>query len=670
MALAAAAQAAGVIHDPTALESAATLGLPEGSKWSLEALGRALGRAGLAAGVHPLPSEIACAGPAIALVEGPVPLLVVSRGRRGRRAVIVEVGPHGQQQLVLSPRALASRYGTGALAWLPLAPALPLEPVRAAEGPGSVSPWARTRALVALERSDIAVVLVYALAIGALTLAVPTAAQALVNNVAFGTALQPVLVLTVLLAVGLGFAALLQAFQRVVVEVVQQRLLVRVMTDLARRLPRVDALALERRDGRELANRFFDVFTIQKAVASLLVDGLGLVLQTLIGFALLAFYHPLLLAFDVALAVALVLVIVALGRGAIRSAIEESSAKYQAAAWVEALAARPRLFQSAHGLELAVQRADALAHRYVAARRRHFRRLLAQTVGGMAIQVLASTVLLGLGGALVLDGQLTLGQLVAAELVVSALGAALGRTGKYLEHVYDLVASVEKLAMLVDLPAERVTGERLRGQGPARLHVHDPALAADGGLVVAAGERVGLALDEASATRVAEAVAGYGSSGTMRVELDGVDVRAASLESLRRSVVLVRRSEVIPGSLLDNLRVGDPGLDLERAHALLRAVGLAPTVARLAQGVHEPLSLEGAPLREAELRRLAVARALASSPRLLVLDGVLDGLVGAHDPLLDALFGGAATSTVLVCSRDPLVLARCDRSIAPEGPAT
>ena len=150
------------------------------------------------------------------------------------------------------------------------------------------------------------------------------------------------------------------------------------------------------------------------------------------------------------------------GVDTIKSALDESSAKYETAAWIETLAARPLLFKSARGPERAAHKADELMHRYLEARRRHFRRLFAQTVGGMAIQVVASTALLGLGGALVLDGQLTLGQLVAAELVVSGLGYAFGRIGKYLEQVYDLVASVNKLAVLVDLPTERTDGEPLR----------------------------------------------------------------------------------------------------------------------------------------------------------------------------------------------------------------
>ncbi|MCY1013819.1 hypothetical protein OV079_51510 [Nannocystis pusilla] len=78
------------------------------------------------------------------------------------------------------------------------------------------------------------------MAIGALTLASPIAVQALVNTVAFGALTQPLFVLTVLLMAGLSFAGALRALAAFVVELLQQRLFVRAVADIARRLPRVD----------------------------------------------------------------------------------------------------------------------------------------------------------------------------------------------------------------------------------------------------------------------------------------------------------------------------------------------------------------------------------------------------------------------------------------------
>jgi putative ABC transport system ATP-binding protein len=65
---------------------------------------------------------------------------------------------------------------------------------------------------------------------------------------------------------------------------------------------------------------------------------------------------------------------------------------------------------------------------------------------------------LSIGGYLVIEGQLTLGQLVAAELIVSMALAALIKFGKHLESFYDLLTAVDKIGHLLDLPLEQEKG--------------------------------------------------------------------------------------------------------------------------------------------------------------------------------------------------------------------
>lgn len=101
------------------------------------------------------------------------------------------------------------------------------------------SALSRLWALVRSERQAIWAITIYAALIGLLTLATPIAVQALVNTVAFGTMLQPLVVLTLLLAAGLGFSAFLQLMQTYMTELISRRLMVRVTADFSYRLPRV-----------------------------------------------------------------------------------------------------------------------------------------------------------------------------------------------------------------------------------------------------------------------------------------------------------------------------------------------------------------------------------------------------------------------------------------------
>ena len=108
-----------------------------------------------------------------------------------------------------------------------------------------------------------AAVVVFAVAVAVLSLATPIAVESLVNTVAFGILLWPILVIAGVLTGILGLAAAIRAMQVYVVECIQRRLFVRVVADYAHRLPRLKLEAFDRRYGPELTNRFFDILNLQ-----------------------------------------------------------------------------------------------------------------------------------------------------------------------------------------------------------------------------------------------------------------------------------------------------------------------------------------------------------------------------------------------------------------------
>ncbi|HYP15120.1 MAG TPA: ABC transporter transmembrane domain-containing protein, partial [Bryobacteraceae bacterium] len=331
---------------------------------------------------------------------------------------------------------------------------------------------ARTFRLIRSERSELSVAVVYSVAIGVLSLALPVAIQALVNGVAFGSVLQPVAVLTVVVSVALLGSALLHTLRFIVLERIQRRIFVRHASEVMDTLLRFRVDALDRHHAPELVNRFLDVTTIQKSASVLVVDGLTVTMQTLAGICLLAAYHPYLLVFDLVLIAAILFVLFVLGRGAVVTAIAESKSKYDVVAWLEEVARHSVMFRSVEGSRLAAQRTNAVVLEYLHNRAGHFRVLLRQIVGSQLLQAIALSSILGIGGYLVISGQLTLGQLVAAELVVGVAVSSFAKLGKSLETFYDLQAALDKLEHLTELPLERTTGESAeRKPGPATVKV-------------------------------------------------------------------------------------------------------------------------------------------------------------------------------------------------------
>lgn len=539
--------------------------------------------------------------------------------------------------------------------------------------PARPRPLKRLRQLLALDRQDIAVIVIYGVALGLLSLAVPIAVQSLVNTVAFGSLLQPLFVLTMLLAVALTGAAILRALQVRVAEMLQRRLFVRIVTEIGARLPRVSPRALRDANGPELLNRFFDVFTTQKSVASLLLGGVDAVLIALVGLVVLAFYHPILLAFDLVLIAGAALVLIPLGRGGTRTSVAESKAKYAVAGWLEEMARHPLSFKLPGGQELAQSQVETLARSYLDERDHHFRIVFRQVVGALAVEVVASVALLALGGLLVIERQLSIGQLVAAELIVTAVVASIAKLGGKVEIFYDLVAAVDKLGEILDLPLERADGEALLPDGASakglRLeHVEievgagEPTILLD--LELAGTERLSMdGPSERATSAVIDAIFGLEPPSAGVIEIDGHDTRDLSLRELRRRVAVVREAEVFPGCILDNLRAGNPELTSDHAWLLLRRVGLEEPVKSLPRGLQTPLARDGAPLSPAQTVALTVARALASRPSVLVLDRSLDRMGGGEAVRLAELLLSQPAGAMIVVSSDTDVRARMDRHL-------
>ncbi len=495
-------------------------------------------------------------------------------------------------------------------------------------GAEELTPWRAVLELVRPEKPDILVVLVYAVGIGLLSLTLPIAVQVLVNTVAFGTLLQPILVLSALVGAGLVFAAGLRAIQTWVVEVVQRRLFVRLVSALADRLPRVEMTAFETGRGPELLNRFFDIFTAQKATSAILVGGVEALLTSLVGLVVLSFYHPILLGFGLLLVAAVSIVFFLLGRNAAKTTITESYAKYAVAGWLEEMARHIFTLKSRGGPEMAASRLDELASNWLRARDAHFRVFFRQFIGTLTIQVIVSVALLAVGGWLVVERELTIGQLVAAELIVSAVVASIAKLGNKLETLYDLVAAADKLSTLLALPVEREYGDHVRmPDGP--LAVRFEGVRTRSGLIegmnleIPAGTTVLLRTGSRSRDEIADLLFAVEEPEEGSVRVGGEDLRDLNLASARSRTAVVRDPEILPGSIADNVRTFAPHLGASAIWELLERVGLAEEIRRFPEGLRTLLPPSGIPLDGCDRLRLTLARALASDPGLLILDGVL-----------------------------------------------
>lgn len=531
-------------------------------------------------------------------------------------------------------------------------------------------PLKKLAAIIQLSRNEISLIAIYSVIIGLLSLAVPIAAQALVNIVSFGSIRQPLFVLGFLVFIVLVAAAVFRVLQVILMENIQQHLFVHRALDMARLIPTWTQSVFDQYRGTEMMNRFFDVFTLQKALAGILVSGISVILQVFLGMFLLAVYHPLLLFFDIVLLFALALTIWLPWHSGVESALGESDQKYLVAGWLEEIARLSLLFKFSDNSEYAFKVADEKISSYILARQKHFKNLIKHIFIGCSIQVLASSSLLILGGILVIKNQLTLGQLVAAEIVVTAMGVSISKLGKYFENIYDLLAAANKIDFLLSLPKEKLLNSNhspVAFQTAPKIEVKNLNSYAGKNFHILKNINFVIRNNErcvihgafgSGKSLLLEILLGLKEPSSGEVFYNDIPLSEYSISLLRQQTIYIKNIQFYDGSIIENLCMGNE-IPLETIRNTLAHFDLSDTISRLKSGVYTELSGTQNVLSTVELQKLMLVRAALSKPYFLILDEILDLLPeNSLRKVTETIFSAEYDWTVIATTRRKDIMER------------
>lgn len=493
-----------------------------------------------------------------------------------------------------------------------------------------------TRLILAPDRAFFWQAVVFSVAISLLTLAVPLSVQILIGSVANIALLRPIVVLSVVLFALLALYGLLVAAQAHLMDVFERRLFARVTEELVLRSIHARYAEVESLNREELANRFFEIVTIQRNLPTLVINGSAMVLQAVVGFAVVSAYHPAFLVFNAGVLLLMYGVWKVWAGPAIRSKLASSYAKFQVAHWLEELARANAFFKARRAIDYAVARSEHLIADYVRAHRRHFRFKFAQQVGFLALYAAASAALLGLGGWLVISNALTLGQLVAAELILSAVFLSMARVSGLLEEFYELCAALYKLGDYFEFPLEQPVARTPLPAAPAGLGLRGAVTAHRSrefrfDFALAPGTKALVVVDSFSLQKgLLDLLLRHTEPARGTVLLGDANLADLDVHALRDAIVVVDNTGVLQCSLEENLALGDPAITRAAMRDMLEVVGLTPVLAALPEGLETPLGAYGYPLSRSETLRLKIAAALLGRPRVLVLTQVFDTLAHHH----------------------------------------
>ncbi|MFD2780817.1 ABC transporter transmembrane domain-containing protein [Novosphingobium pokkalii] len=450
------------------------------------------------------------------------------------------------------------------------------------------------------DKAFLRLALVYGAAISLLSLATPISVQLLINSVANIALPAPLFTLALVLFALLLLAGALMALRVAVMARFEQRFFARLMAEITTRaIHAQNPFFVDARRG-DLFNRFFDMGTVQKALTSLVIGGFAIVLQSLVGLVVTSFYHPFFLAFNVVLVVLVLVIWRAWLLPSLGSAVAKSHAKHAAAHWLESLGASNGFYKSGRHINFAIDRSEAMTATYVAAHRRHFRHTFSQTLCLLLLYAMASAGLLAMGGWLILQGELSVGQLVAAELILSGVFYGIAQLGGYLEVFYDLAAGMEELALFWDVPQEAPPAADARALPHGAIRFQGVVLGAHRlDFAIESGEQVGILAAPGVERSVATLLKRLATPERGLVRVGGADLGSFDMVRLRADVTVLDRPTIVEMSVRDYLRLAGAGRADGAGQDMLEAlalVGLEDRVGALPKGLDTMLSSSGWPL--------------------------------------------------------------------------
>ena len=294
---------------------------------------------------------------------------------------------------------------------------------------------------------------IFAVFSGILSLGLPLGIQMIINFIQLGQLSASWFLLVGLVVSAIGLSGLMNILQLKITENLQQRIFTRSAIEFAYRIPKFKVEKLRQYYNPELSSRFFDTLTIQKAMSKLLIDFMAASLQIIFGLGLLAFYHSFFIFFGFTLLVLLYVLIRFTSKAGYETSLKESSYKYKIANWLSEINAARTSFKTNHS-DTQLSKTDSILNEYLDARKKHFKILVQQYQFLVVFKILIALCLLIVGGILVVNQQMNIGQFVAAEIIIVLVLSSVEKIILNLDLVYDVLTAVEKIGQVTDIPLE------------------------------------------------------------------------------------------------------------------------------------------------------------------------------------------------------------------------
>ena len=317
---------------------------------------------------------------------------------------------------------------------------------------------------------------------------------------------------------------------------------------------------------------------------------------------------------------------------------------------------------------------------YVAA---SFRVLSLNNIASQSVQLVSKLVTaatLYFGAQLVIDQSLSVGELVAFNILAGRVSAPVLRLAQLWQDFHQARLSVARLGDILNTPAEpsynptRAALPTIRGDiafdhVTFRYRIDGPEILHDISFVVQAGQIVGIVGPSGSGkSTLAKLVHRLYVPESGRVLVDGVDLAMVDIAWLRRQIGVVLQENVLFNhSIRDNIALVDPAMPMPQVITAAELAGAHEFILELPEGYDTIVGERGSTLSGGQRQRIAIARALVSDPRILIFDEATSALDYESERIIQQNMGHIARDrTVLIIAHRLSTVRRADRIITLE----
>jgi len=530
--------------------------------------------------------------------------------------------------------------------------------------------------LLRLDGKEITALYLLSILSGLIQLSLPLGIQAIINFaiVATGRKQLPasMWVLILLVVLGVLFTGMLKINQMKIVEKMQQKIFTRFSFEFSYRIPKLNVKSIDQYHLPELVNRFFDIPTLQKSLAKLLLDIPTAVIQLCFGLILLAFYNSVFIVFGIILLVVLYLILYVSSPKGFEASLEESNYKYDLGGWVQEIARGIKTFKFFNSFNLHLEKTNHLLEGYLHARNRHFQILKLQYWSLVVFKILITAAMLIVGGVLLIRQQINIGQFIAAEIIILTIMNSVEKLIVSLETVYDLLPSVEKLNQNSETPIdEEGSYEFVKKQG-IEIEAKNLCFGFEKNDIlqnisfnIKPGQKVAITGDgDSGKTVLLRLLTGVFQDFEGDLSFDQIPINNYNLNTLRNHIgIYMQKQDIFSASLWENITLGNANIKEQDVLDTFKIVGLESFYKSLNKGFDTHLEPTGKQLSSSNVQKLLIARSLLNQPALLLLDEPMKLIAADDKQYLQNYLFGLKDVTIIFTTNDPSLISKSEMVI-------